>query len=355
MLAEPAQSLRNPIQSGTDFMDSQLRLPKFFIIGVAKSGTTDLASLLQCHPAVFVPKIKEPIFFSRDELHLHTEAFLDDRTPWKAHDWDTHFDALIREYCQYFEEAPAGALLGEATTEYFPSRRAAGRIRGLIPDAKLIVMFREPVKRMISDYWFHVQYDRRVLLKPEPYFGSNSVGARLRWGLYQEHLTHWLSVFPRDQFHFILFEEYISPKTRQDVLDGVCEFLEIEPTLDADQEVFSNKTGYPRSLTLELALNLIRIRYGLPGSATQWEFRRPCGRRRTLINHIVQKISSYNIRYDRRAPAWPAHLVERLHAYYRHENAQLSELIGRDVDAIWYGRKEEEKVAVLDRPLNAVR
>jgi hypothetical protein len=327
-------------------MDNRLRLPNFFIIGAAKCGTTELASLLQTHDSIFVPDHKEPCYFARDEMHLHAELFLSDMPYWNGpFDWDAGFDSHLREYSRYFANAPAHALCCDATTEYLPSRRAAGRIRKLIPDAKLIVMLREPTKRMISDYWFHIQYDSRVISTPETYFTLNHSVWRLRWGLYQEHLTHWLSVFPREQFHFIIFEEYIAPETRQGVLDEVCQFLEIEPTLDATRKVFSNKTAYPRSLKLELFLNMIRQRFGLPGTSKPWEYKRPYGRRRILLNKIVQAISSFNMDENRRPQPWPAQLVERIQIYYRHENARLSELIGRDVEAIWYGRKENKAAA----------
>ena len=43
--------------------------------------------------------------------------------------------------------------------------------------------------------------------------------------------------------------------------------------------------------------------------------------------------------YKRRPPAWPRELLERVRTYYRFENAGLSEMIGRDVNEIWYNDK----------------
>ena len=130
-------------------MDKQFGLPDFFIIGAAKCGTTDLASLLQHHPSVFVPDEKEPCYFSRDEMHLHTEFFLNYVNPWATIDWDTHLDAHLRQYGRLFENVPDGALRGEATTEYFLPQGAL-RIREMIPNAKLILMLREPMKRVMA-------------------------------------------------------------------------------------------------------------------------------------------------------------------------------------------------------------
>ncbi len=202
-------------------------------------------------------------------------------------------------------------------------------------------MLREPAKRLVSNYWFMVQLSR-TCVKPDAYFYTRHAIFALRWGLYAESLKHWLSFFPRDQFHVVLFDEYTSPHTRQEVVDGICRFLGTETTIDAASlQMFTNKTGIPRSLSLELFLNAVRLRYQLP-ALHPFDTRHPYGRKRRMINAIVQGITRWNISYQRRPPAWPPEMMERLQAYYRHENAELSELIGRDVDAIWYGRKAGE-------------
>ena len=45
------------------------RLPDFFIVGHAKSGTTALYEMLRGHPQVFMPDLKETRFFSREHPH----------------------------------------------------------------------------------------------------------------------------------------------------------------------------------------------------------------------------------------------------------------------------------------------
>ena len=72
--------------------------------------------------------------------------------------------------------------------------------------------------------------------------------------------------------------------------------------------------------------------------------------KRRLIHTVVQAISRLNLTYDRRPPAWPPQLINGLRSYYRHENAGLSDLIGRDVDAIWYGRDRAGSAAPAARP-----
>src|SRR5256885_16953952 len=42
------------------------RLPDFFIVGHAKSGTTALYEMLRRHPEIYMPELKEPWFFASD-------------------------------------------------------------------------------------------------------------------------------------------------------------------------------------------------------------------------------------------------------------------------------------------------
>jgi Sulfotransferase domain len=335
-------------------MDEQLRLPDFFIIGAAKCGTTDLASLLDKHPGIQISKIKEPTFFSRDDMHNDVDMFIRNGAGfWQTLDWERHLDSILRGYGRLFEDIPPSVLAGEASVWYFLSHKAPDRIHRLLPHAKLIAVLREPASRLASDYWFDVQ-GGRTCGELDDYFFTKQATNPVRWGLYAEHLKHWLSVFPRDQLHVVLFEEYVSPRTRQAVVDGVCQFLGVGPLPNVTRiETRSNKTGVPRWVSLELALNLVRLHCKLPGSLSpDHEFRSPHGRKRRLINTIVQSVSRLNISYKRRPPAWPPELLERLRTYYRFQNAGLSDLVGRDVDTIWYGG---ERSAVPEPSLAKVR
>jgi len=320
-------------------MDKQLHLPEFFIIGAAKCATTDLAAVLRHHQSIDMCKDKETFFFSRDDIIYRPERFLSNPELWGTFDWERNRDALLSQYVEtFFEDVPPDLVRGEATAEYIIFHEAADRIREAIPNAKLIIMLREPVKRLTSAYWFRVQMGQ-TCRRPERWIALD--GSReLRVGLYRQHLEYWLSVFPRDQVHVVVFEEYINPKMRQSVVDGVCRFLGVESTLNVSKlAVFSNKTAAPRSIRLELALNAIRMRYGLPGPTVRWYEPASLGGR--IVDRILLGISSLNNSFDRRYLAFSPLLSERLETYYRHENAGLTELIGRDVDAIWYGGEKK--------------
>ncbi|NLF38083.1 sulfotransferase, partial [bacterium] len=103
-----------------------MRLPDFFIVGAPKSGTTALHAYLGRHPSIFVPARKEPHFFGSD---IVSPAFVRDR------------DA----YLSLFAGATTEARVGEASIWYLYSKRAAREIKEFNPDARIIIMLRNPV------------------------------------------------------------------------------------------------------------------------------------------------------------------------------------------------------------------
>src|SRR5215207_2554839 len=99
-------------------------IPNTFIIGAAKCGTTSLWLYLNQHPQIAFSIEKEPAFFVRDDYLDHL-------------DW----------YESLFEEA---TVVGEASTLYttfLVHVDVPARIHGMVPDAKLIYMVRDPVER----------------------------------------------------------------------------------------------------------------------------------------------------------------------------------------------------------------
>ena len=108
---------------------------RFFIVGAPKCGTTSLARWLADHPQIYFSPIKEPHFYCTD---LKCRKVLDREA-----------------YDNLFAKAPSSAkMLGEASTWYLFSQEAIPNILRDYPDAKFIVMTRDPVEMAIS-LFFH--------------------------------------------------------------------------------------------------------------------------------------------------------------------------------------------------------
>ena len=102
-----------------------MKKPNFFIIGAPKCGTTSLAAWLADHPRIFMSPAKEPHFFNDDDRRTIT---------------------TLAGYESLFREAGANHVaVGEASVWYLYSNTAVPNINTYAPDAKFIVMLRDPI------------------------------------------------------------------------------------------------------------------------------------------------------------------------------------------------------------------
>jgi hypothetical protein len=106
--------------------------PDFIIFGAQKSGTTWWFRLLEQHPAIVQPKNQRP------ELHFFDRLWAE---------WPDA--AAIARYHRYFPR-PAGKTVGEKTPEYLSCPWAPPMVHLAAPDAKAIVLLRDPVERYVS-------------------------------------------------------------------------------------------------------------------------------------------------------------------------------------------------------------
>ena len=114
------------------------QLPGLFVVGAPKCGTTSLYEYLRAHPEIFMPKIKEPNFFA-DDLGILSYPEIDSQ------------DA----YLALFVGSEGAAVRGDASQFHLYSRSAAENIKRFNPEAKIVIMLREPVSMMHS---LHAQY-----------------------------------------------------------------------------------------------------------------------------------------------------------------------------------------------------
>lgn len=108
--------------------------PNFFILGAPKCGTTSLAHWLSQHPNVFFSQEKEPHYYSTD-FPISTP-----RTQ------QMYFDLFAGVTEQHL-------AIGEGSVWYLRSEDAVANIQKEIPEAKYIVMLRNPVEMAPSLHW----------------------------------------------------------------------------------------------------------------------------------------------------------------------------------------------------------
>jgi len=178
-------------------------LPQVLLIGAPKSGTTSLLAYLEVFPELW----RHP----RKELH-----FLDGRWSW-GDDW----------YRLQFPspERLQGRLAIEATPDYLQDPLAPERAAALMPEARLIVLLREPLRRALS--WF--QHRQRLLGAGEQAEAlisaelhdlerlSPGQRAELGWrapnclagSLYVDQMKRWLRCYEQHQILVLRFEDLV--------------------------------------------------------------------------------------------------------------------------------------------------
>lgn len=206
-----------------------MALPDFLLVGAPKAGTTALHAGLAGHPELFLSTPKEPKFFLCGGRPPAAQNGPGDAHSVKEWVWDR------AEYEQLFDPAPPGTLRGESTPLYLADHVAHERMARLIPEAKLIVVVRDPVDRAYSN-WSHLWSDglepvgdflEACALEDERVARGWAAFWRYKWqGRYGHHLAHLYACFPAEQVHVLRYRELVESPAH--ALDGICAHLGIE-------------------------------------------------------------------------------------------------------------------------------
>jgi hypothetical protein len=202
-----------------------VRWPDFFVVGQAKSGTTALAEMLSQHDRIFIPAIKEPGFFANETLSPEHQG--------RA--------MKERRYHKLFLEARPDQLAADASTQYISSEQAAQKIAAVRPDARIIVLFRDPADFVVSMHRQQVQNryeseadlgraleleDERAQGRRVPKLAPRPGGLLYtRLARYAEQLARYESVFPPAQILPLIYEEFRADN--RETLTRIFEFLQV--------------------------------------------------------------------------------------------------------------------------------
>jgi hypothetical protein len=299
------------------------KYPNFFILGAAKGGTTALYYLLGKLPQVHLSTPKEPYFFV-DEFERGPDYY-----------WDTCYAAGWR----------GQSLVGEAQTAHLFLPYIPERIHQTVPDARLIVILRNPIDRAFSHWWMrrcngweelnfedslrenHARIAAGLVLEgagaeslwrthmaPKPDRGGVrrcSLRVYLEAGYYAVQLERYLRYFPRSQL-CVLFSDELS-RTPLDTTRRLFEFLGLDPTEVRKPPARENValTTFSQPLfTLSHRLHLQRV---LP--------RKMLAIARTALSKVGHR------------PTMSGETRAWLRKHYEPHNRRLEELLERDLGA----------------------
>jgi Sulfotransferase domain len=180
--------------------------PDFVGVGTIRSGTTWWHYLVARHPGVAKPAERAK------EIH-YFDQFID---PGRRVD--------PAEYYAYFPR-PEGKLCGEWTPNYIFYPWAPPLLARLAPAARLLVILRDPVDRIISALTYISQ--KKETQGAEAEVGDTMVNREFIRSLYWYQLRELLEHFPRRQLLVLQYEKCVRDTDRQ--LTRTFEFLGLDP------------------------------------------------------------------------------------------------------------------------------
>jgi len=239
-------------------------LPDFLVIGTKRGGTTSLWRYLAQHP--LVPRLFPA--WNTKTSHYFEENWARGEAWYRSH------FPTVRQRAALERKHGAPPKAGEAAPLYMFHPLAAGRVAELMPQARMIVLLRDPVERAYS-HW----KERRTEGKEPLEFAaalaaedSRTAGERARlsadpsyvseafdWysyrarGRYLEHLEPWLDHFDRSQLLFVASETlYREPAA---TYARTLEFIGLPPHELPSYDVFNDRPskGMEETIRAELA------------------------------------------------------------------------------------------------------
>lgn len=246
-------------------------MPNFFVVGAPKAGTTSLYHYLDQHPDVYMSPIKEPNYFASE---IRPEIFSDEMRPAVDADLrdlqrylhgpmtEKRFGGIVTDWDDYlrlFRNVKGEKAIGEASVCYLWSNTAAANIQAKIPHARILMILRDPVDRMFSQYLQMVSEGRsRITFRQHI---ENQL-ARHHHKLREPHLElalsplgfsaddvqRYIDRFPPQNLRIFLYEDYRQQQAR--VLADTFRFLGVDAGFAPDTSQRHLQPRVPRSLVV---------------------------------------------------------------------------------------------------------
>ncbi len=291
---------------------------RFFVVGAPKAGTTALARVLRQHPGLFLTAIKEP--------HHYTVV----GPPRFRGPGDARTNAATvtdpRAYEALF--ATAGSRLpGEASATYLMSPVAPARIRADVPDARILVVLRDPAERAWSAFLHLVREGRETTRDFGEALRLESARTASGWhylwryvaaGRYHSQLQNWYAHFPSAQVHVLLDTDLAHDLVG--TARGIHRFLGVDPGVVPVLPARVNPSGMPRSRVGHRLYRAVRAPF--PGKRQLLRLL-PLGLRDRLLDGLQARLFV--------RPPLDAALRAALVAEFEVEIRGVEALLGRDL------------------------
>ena len=298
--------------------------PNLFLLGAPKCGTTSLARWLEGHPDVFVPSVKEPHHYNRDErqVYYHNRA----------------------DYLELFKGSSLARYRLDASVWYLHSQVAVPEILKDCPDALFLVCLRNPVDMAFSLYHQYLNksgrehirpFEKAWLLSKERLKGDfvSSLASEPAYLAYQyscrigSQSKRLLELVPKGRVQFVVLDDLI--ESPQQTLSSILEFLglpENGPLRIPHENVAHGRRSHVLHRGL-VRLAKIKKRLRIRKAPKQ-------------IGELVKRLDGFNTRVER--PQMSAETRQMVTEYFLEEIYGIWEVVG--------GRYDQWIECISDKP-----
>jgi hypothetical protein len=307
--------------------------PTFIVVGAAKCGTTSLYHYLDKHPEVYMSPIKETNHFSSDidpenfsseyklheaRKHFNLDKWLAAGMPEKRWGW---YVKKRDQYWQLFGGMKNEKAAGEISNSYLFSSTAAQEIKYALPDAKIIMMLRNPIDRLYSHYLANLRDGKTLLTcfeelnydmaKIDKGWGISHLYIEL--GLYYQQVKRYLDTFDKENIRIYFHDDY--KKDPEGLVRDMFEFIGVDKNIVVDFNEKHNEAKVPKNKYFVHLISVLGIKKKLF---------------RLLPQSMKKKIKSSFFKNEK---VTPLTIEERnkIIKYYNSDIEKLGVLVGRDL------------------------
>lgn len=297
-------------------------LPNTLVLTYPKTGSTSLHAAFVAHPEIGMPNAKETFFFS------------------------DFFEKGVEWYAYRFEHCKNRTVRCDFASTLMYNQGFSDKLKKIIPDAKFLVLLRDPVKRCFSHYLHEYRrgllqgtfeeelFRKRFSVMPKSEkceYSLFDVGK-----LYIDNADEILTSFKREQIHFILLEELVENSV---VFENVFRFLGVSHYSTKLPKI--NKARVPKNglgpRALKRATGLLQrshrnnvLQRFVPSVLKvstrnlRWYFK-------TSVDQLVEK-HSYALIEN---PTPPQHIIDSIEDYYNDTLSGLDKMLSIDLHKFW--------------------
>ncbi|KAM4709275.1 heparan sulfate glucosamine 3-O-sulfotransferase 1 [Discoglossus pictus] len=201
-------------------------LPHTIIIGVRKGGTRALLEMLSLH---------SDISAAESEIHFF--------------DWEDQYQKGLKWYISQMPFSFPHQITVEKTPAYFTSDKVPERIYNMNSTIKLLLILRDPIERVLSDYT-QIFYNHKQKNKTYPPVEDlllrngelNTDYKAINRSLYYKYLENWLNYFPLENIHIVDGDCLIRDPFPE--MQKVEQFLSLSPKINASNFYFNKTKGF---------------------------------------------------------------------------------------------------------------